>query len=78
MNLIKGNKLFKEIIDNKIFDMELTPNRGDCLSLDGLLRDLNLFYDVQKKHDVLASLQKAKNHEINGQRSPQERYFEGF
>ena len=30
-----------EVID-EIFDIELTPNRGDCLSLDGLLRDLAL------------------------------------
>ena len=31
-------------IDNSIFDMEFTPNRGDCLSLQGLIRDLNVFY----------------------------------
>ena len=31
-------------IDGDIFDMELTPNRGDCLSLQGLVRDLNVFY----------------------------------
>ena len=29
---------------NAIFDMEFTPNRGDCLSLVGLARDLNVFY----------------------------------
>ena len=29
-------------IHDQIFDMELTPNRGDCLSLKGLLRDINL------------------------------------
>lgn len=33
-------------IDGDIFDFELTPNRGDCLSTKGLLRDLNLFYEV--------------------------------
>tara|TARA_Y100000768_G_scaffold388983_1_gene389676 strand:+ start:2956 stop:4863 length:1908 start_codon:yes stop_codon:yes gene_type:complete len=32
-----------EIFDD-IFDMEITPNRGDCLSLIGLSRDLNYFY----------------------------------
>ena len=31
-------------IDGDIFDMEITPNRGDCLSLIGLSRDLNNFY----------------------------------
>ena len=33
-----------EIVNNSIFDMELTPNRGDCFSLLGLARDLNAFY----------------------------------
>ena len=35
-----------EILDD-VFDFELTPNRGDCLSLNGLLRDLKLFYDIE-------------------------------
>lgn len=29
-----------EILDKKIFDIEFTPNRGDCLSVYGLSRDL--------------------------------------
>ena len=33
-------------IEDNIFDMELTPNRGDCLSLLGLARDLNAFYNT--------------------------------
>ena len=31
-------------IAGDIFDMELTPNRGDCLSLNGLARELNVFF----------------------------------
>ena len=31
-------------INGSIFDMEFTPNRGDCLSLLGVSRDLNVFY----------------------------------
>ncbi len=31
-------------LDGDIFNLELTPNRGDCLSLRGLARDLNHFY----------------------------------
>ena len=31
-------------IENLVFDMEFTPNRGDCLSVRGLARDLNVFY----------------------------------
>ena len=30
-------------IINDFFDMDLTPNRGDCLSVQGLLRDLSVF-----------------------------------
>ena len=33
-------------IHMEIFHMELTPNRGDCLSVNGLLRDLAVFYEV--------------------------------
>ena len=45
-----SEKLFQlghehEIHDN-FYIMEFTPNRGDCLSLLGLLRDLNVFYEV--------------------------------
>lgn len=35
-----------EIVNNSIFDIELTPNRGDCFSLLGLARDLNAFYSL--------------------------------
>jgi phenylalanyl-tRNA synthetase beta chain len=45
-----SNKFFQlgheHEIENDIFDMELTPNRGDCLSVKGLLRELKLFYEV--------------------------------
>ena len=40
-----------EIVEG-IFDIEFTPNRGDCLSLNGLLRDLAAFYDVNLKQEV--------------------------
>ncbi len=39
-------------ISNKIFDMELTPNRGDCLSLNGLLRDLKVCFDISFTNSV--------------------------
>ena len=32
-------------IDGELFNMEFTPNRGDCLSLNGLARDLNIFFE---------------------------------
>ena len=31
-------------IDGNILNMEFTPNRGDCLSINGLLRDLAVFF----------------------------------
>lgn len=34
-------------INSEIFDIEFTPNRGDCLSINGVLRDLNAFYDIK-------------------------------
>ena len=39
-------------IDDGIFDMEFTPNRGDCLSLNGLLRDLAVFYTVDFNQEI--------------------------
>ncbi len=39
-------------INNKIFDIEFTPNRGDCLSLSGLARDLNVFYDIEEPFEI--------------------------
>ena len=39
-------------IDGNIFDMEFTPNRGDCLSINGLLRDLAVFYSVDVNQEI--------------------------
>ena len=39
-------------IYNDIFNLELTPNRGDCLSVNGLLRDLAVFYDVKLEKKI--------------------------
>jgi len=51
-----SNKLFQlgheHEIDGDILDMEFTPNRGDCLSINGLLRDLAAFYKVDLNHEV--------------------------
>ena len=45
-----SNKLFQlgheHEIENEVFNLEFTPNRGDCLSISGLLRDLAIFYDI--------------------------------
>jgi phenylalanyl-tRNA synthetase beta chain len=39
-------------ISGDIFDMELTPNRGDCLSLIGLARDLTVFFGKSNPIDL--------------------------
>ncbi|MDC0990265.1 phenylalanine--tRNA ligase subunit beta [Gammaproteobacteria bacterium] len=39
-------------IDDGIFDMEFTPNRGDCLSINGLLRDLAVFYTIDLNQEI--------------------------
>ncbi|MDA8683874.1 phenylalanine--tRNA ligase beta subunit-related protein, partial [Gammaproteobacteria bacterium] len=50
-----SNKLFQlgheHEIDGDIFDMEFTPNRGDCLSINGLLRDLAVFYTIDQNQE---------------------------
>ena len=35
-----------EILDNK-FEMEFTPNRGDCLSINGILRDISILTPIK-------------------------------
>ena len=51
-----SNKLFQlgheHEIDGDILDMEFTPNRGDCLSINGLLRDLAVFYTVDLNQEI--------------------------
>ena len=39
-------------INGDIFDMELTPNRGDCISLIGLARDLNVFFGMSYPFEI--------------------------
>ena len=39
-------------INGEVFAMELTPNRGDCLSLIGLSRDLNVFFGKAQPYKI--------------------------
>tara|TARA_B100000886_G_scaffold148536_1_gene100987 strand:+ start:1424 stop:3334 length:1911 start_codon:yes stop_codon:yes gene_type:complete len=39
-------------IEGTLFDIEFTPNRGDCLSVNGLLRDLSVFYTIEKNQEI--------------------------
>ena len=31
-------------LNDPLFEIAITPNRGDCLSLNGIARDLNVFF----------------------------------
>lgn len=47
-------KLGSELCENKYFsdeliELELTANRGDCLSINGVARDLSAAYDIELK-----------------------------
>ena len=57
-------------INNDVFDIEFTPNRGDCLSLRGLLRDLNLFYETNIEFETYRN--DIKNFEFNFENNAQE------
>jgi phenylalanyl-tRNA synthetase beta chain len=39
-------------VEDDVFNMEFTPNRGDCLSLNGLLRELKLFYEIKNDNKI--------------------------
>ena len=52
-------------IENNIFIMELTPNRGDCLSINGLLRDLAVFYKVNFINKIYTDDIKSMNLDFN-------------
>ena len=51
-----SSKLFQLGHENKLnsdyIDLDITPNRGDCLSLQGIIRDLGNIYDVDKYFDL--------------------------
>ena len=59
------------ILNDNIIDVEFTPNRGDCLSLNGLARDLNFFFKKADNKEAYSSeidnlkinfINKAQNH----------------
>ncbi len=39
-------------IEGDVLDLEITPNRGDCLSLKGIARDLNHFYKASLEKEI--------------------------
>ena len=39
-------------IEGEVIDLEITPNRGDCLSLKGIARDLSHFYKASLEKEI--------------------------
>jgi phenylalanyl-tRNA synthetase beta chain len=44
-------------LDDSVLELELTPNRGDCLSVRGVARDLSAILDRKFKHAEIAAVQ---------------------
>lgn len=48
--LILGKELSEyKLLNDDIIEIGLTPNRGDCLSIHGVARELSAFYDIPLK-----------------------------
>ena len=64
LNRLKNNHSIEEIsnvlfqlgheheVYKNLIDIEFTPNRGDCLSLNGILRDLSVFFELKKNPHI--------------------------
>ena len=39
-------------IENNLINIEFTPNKGDCLSVLGITRDLNALHDFNNNIDI--------------------------
>ncbi|WP_024953962.1 phenylalanine--tRNA ligase subunit beta [Sulfurospirillum arcachonense] len=49
--LILGKEFSEyELVNDDVIEIELTANRGDCLSVHGVARDLSVPYDLDIKH----------------------------
>lgn len=51
-----SSKLFQLGHENDVYDkfidIDITPNRGDCLSLNGILRELSCFYNISLDTEI--------------------------
>ena len=52
-------------IQDNIIDIDITPNRGDCLSLLGILRDLKNFYQEMYQLTLLIQFLALMHQRIN-------------
>lgn len=52
-------------LDDSVVSLDLTPNRGDCLSVYGIAHELALLYDCKKPHLSKISLAVTTKNKIN-------------
>ncbi|MBZ7987280.1 phenylalanine--tRNA ligase subunit beta [Campylobacter canadensis] len=52
--LVLGKQLCEyEIFNDELIEIELTPNRGDCLSINGIARDLSAALEINLKEKLV-------------------------
>ena len=49
----------KEVHNDEVYEISITPNRGDCMSLIGIARDLSVALNLERK--PLESLKSTEN-----------------
>jgi len=51
----KNGQLLNDLLSDDIFDLDITPNRADCLSVMGIVRELITIFSAQKiDHQILS------------------------
>ena len=51
----------EKVGDDYVLDLEITPNRGDCLSILGLAREISALYNIPLKKEKLTILRSIDN-----------------
>lgn len=49
IGLLKPGIMLSELLDDDIFEIDITPNRGDCLSIFGVARELSASFGIGLK-----------------------------
>lgn len=65
-------------LDNQVFDISITPNRGDCFSVRGIARELAVLNDLPFNlpfEPVIASVTESDNQAVNVTTSDCPRYY---
>ncbi len=52
-------------LDDEIAEFKITPNRGDCLSVNGLLREIKALTNCELKESVPIALKSSTDHQLD-------------